>query len=42
MPEEKVIMKGNIERIGSNDSHYNITIGDKKIKKVAHESGLLN
>lgn len=33
MPEEKLLMKGNIERIGSNDSHYSIRIGDVKIEK---------
>ena len=35
MPEEKVIMKGLIERIGSVDSKYSINIGNNKIKKEA-------
>lgn len=33
MPEEKVLMKGAIERIGLDGSNYSITIGDNKIKK---------
>lgn len=33
MPEEKVLMKGAIERIGLDGSHYSITIGEEKIKK---------
>ena len=33
MPEEKLLMKGNIERIGLFDSHYSIRIGDNKIEK---------
>lgn len=35
MPEEKLLMKGNIERIGLNDSHYSIRIGESKIEKEA-------
>ena len=35
MPEEKLLMKGNIERIGLSDSHYSIRIGDAKIEKEA-------
>lgn len=35
MPEEKLLMKGNIERIGLFDSHYSIRIGDVKIEKEA-------
>ncbi|MCI6265979.1 MAG: acetate kinase [Erysipelotrichaceae bacterium] len=35
MPEEKLLMKGNIERIGLFDSHYSIRIGDNKIEKEA-------
>ncbi len=33
MPEEKVLMKGAIERIGLDGSNYSITIGENKIKK---------
>ena len=33
MPEEKVLMKGAIERIGLDRSNYSITIGENKIKK---------
>ncbi len=33
MPEEKVLMKGNIEKIGFDDSHYSIRIGEQKIQK---------
>ena len=32
MPEEKVLVKGNYERIGLDGSCYSISIGDKKIK----------
>ena len=35
MPEEKLLMKGNIERIGLSDSHYSIRIGEEKIEKEA-------
>lgn len=35
MPEEKLLMKGNIERIGLFDSHYSIRIGTDKIEKEA-------
>ena len=35
MPEEKLLMKGNIERIGLFDSHYSIRIGESKIEKEA-------
>ena len=35
MPGEKLLMKGNIERIGLFDSHYSIRIGDNKIEKEA-------
>lgn len=35
MPEEKLLMKGNIERIGLSDSHYSIRIGEDKIEKEA-------
>ena len=35
MPEEKLLMKGNIERIGLFDSHYSIRIGTNKIEKEA-------
>ncbi|MCM3569606.1 acetate kinase [Neobacillus mesonae] len=34
MPSEKVITKGLIERIGLNDSIFNITAGDEKIKET--------
>ncbi len=30
MPEEKILMKGNYERIGLDGSKYSLTIGDKK------------
>lgn len=33
MPDEKVLMKGAIERIGLNGSNYSIAIGKEKIKK---------
>lgn len=33
MPEEKILMKGNIEKIGFDDSHYSIRIGEQKIQK---------
>ncbi|MBM7584957.1 acetate kinase [Bacillus pakistanensis] len=34
MPEEKVITKGLIERIGLNDAVFNISVNDEKIKEV--------
>ncbi len=33
MPEEKLLMKGNVERIGLEDSQYSIRIGNEKIEK---------
>ena len=33
MPEEKVLMKGTMERIGLEGSNYSIRIGDEKIQK---------
>lgn len=33
MPEEKLLMKGAVERIGLDGSNYAINIGEKKIKK---------
>ncbi len=33
MPEEKVLMKGTMERIGLEGSNYSIRIGEKKIQK---------
>jgi acetate kinase len=34
MPEEKVITKGLIERIGLNDAVFNITVNEEKVKEV--------
>ena len=36
MPEEKLLMKGMFERIGLEESSYNIRIGESKIQKVAN------
>ena len=33
MPEEKLLMKGTIERIGLSDGVYSIRVGDTKIEK---------
>ena len=33
MPEEKLLMKGTIERIGLSDGQYSIRIGDQKVEK---------
>ena len=35
MPEEKMLMKGNVERIGLPDGMYSIRIGNEKIEKDA-------
>ena len=35
MPEEKLLMKGNVERIGLSGSMYSIRIGGEKIEKDA-------
>ena len=35
MPEEKLLMKGMFERIGSIDSGYTIKIGNTKVNKLA-------
>lgn len=34
MPEEKILTKGNFERIGSSDGEYTIRVGDEKIHKM--------
>ena len=36
MPEEKLLMKGNVERIGLSGGMYSIRIGDTKIEKDAY------
>mgnify|MGYP000112856617 CR=1 FL=1 len=36
MPEEKMLMKGNVERIGLPDGMYSIRIGNEKIEKDAN------